>query len=116
MAVYKDVEQIKDFLKISCKNEVLLKQMCDIIDGFSIADVVEVEHGRWEEYLSDEDDYKHHRCSVCKEDAFFEYEYEPEYDEGYDGEWHYVSDEIRDMHEYLSPYCPNCGVKMKEDN
>lgn len=76
------------------------------------ADVVEVEHGRWEEYLSDKDDYNHHRCSVCKEDAFFEYKYEPQYDEGYDGEWHYVCDDICDMHEYLSPYCPNCGVKI----
>ena len=42
-----DADKLKEFLSISCKNEILLKQMCDIIDGSPTADVVEVKYGIW---------------------------------------------------------------------
>ena len=32
-------ENLKEFLYLSCKNEVLLKQMCEIIDGVRTAEV-----------------------------------------------------------------------------
>ena len=40
MARYVDIDKAVEFLSISCKNEVLLKQMCDILNGMSTADVV----------------------------------------------------------------------------
>ena len=82
-----DADNLKEFLSISCKNEVLLKQMCDIIDGSPTADVVEVKHGKWELGKSG----CMYFCSNCENWAF------PREAE----EWN---------------YCPRCGAKMDGDN
>ena len=37
---------------------------------------------------------------------------EPDYDEGCDGEWHYICDVTTGIYESLSDYCPNCGTNM----
>lgn len=75
------------------------------------ADVTEVVYSKWELYDGHEDGYSHHRCSHCKTDAIFTYDMEPMYDEGYDGEWHYITDIDVGINEYLTPFCPYCGAK-----
>lgn len=76
----------------------------------------EVKHGEWELYADNEDGYNHHRCSVCKADAIFTYIEEPNYDEGLDGEWHYICDIEVGIEETLTDYCPHCGVNMNGGN
>lgn len=83
-----------------------------IIDEQATADVREVIHGKWELYDEHEDEYEHHRCSICKEDAIFTYEMESMYDEDFDGEWRYVTDICAGIDEYLTEFCPHCGAKM----
>lgn len=85
----------------------------EIIYRTPAADVVDVVHGQWELYDDNEDGYSHHRCSNCKEDAIFTYESEDMYDEGYDGEWHYIGDICVGIDEHLTKFCPHCGTKME---
>jgi hypothetical protein len=87
-----------------------------VINDQPTADVAEIKHGKWEAHEEHEDGYVHHRCSGCKEDAIFNYKEEPDYDEGCDGEWHYIGDIAVGISEQLSPYCPNCGSMMVGDN
>jgi uncharacterized protein YegP (UPF0339 family) len=76
------------------------------------ADVVEVRHGEWVEHDESKDDFYHHRCSICKVDAPFNYVETEDYDEGMDGEWCLMGLRIADIVEHLTNYCPNCGAKM----
>ena len=77
-----------------------------------VADVAEVVHGKWEMNLCDEDDYEHHRCSICKSLALFAYENETIWDENSDGDMVECGEFTSGINEYLTPYCPNCGAKM----
>lgn len=55
---------------IICSDE-LWEQIASIIENIPTADVAEVKHGEWEEHDSSEDNFYHHRCSICKVDAPF---------------------------------------------
>ena len=81
----------------------------------SAADVVEVVHAKWKPKYNKEDGYWHNVCSACKTESVFEYEYEPDYDEGLDGEWHYIGQMECGIREHLTNYCPNCGAKMHKE-
>lgn len=76
------------------------------------ADVAPVVHGEWELFLCDEDAYEHHRCSVCKNLAWFEYENETMWDENIDGEMVECGDATCGITEHLTLFCPYCGAKM----
>lgn len=98
-----------------CSYSTVLEKEIKCKDFICKADVAEVKHGKWEAYEEHEDGYVHHRCSVCKEDAIFNYEEESGYDEEIDGEWYYIGDITVGISEQLSPYCPNCGAKMDKE-
>ena len=70
-----------------------------------------VRHGRWEK-VEGSSGWERHRCSVCKKEATFKYEYIDDYDEDMDGEWEYIGQRENGITEYLTDYCPNCGAKM----
>lgn len=86
--------------------------MQQAIDIIAAADVVEVRHGEWIEHDESKDDFYHHRCSICKVDAPFNYVETEDYDEGMDGEWCFIGMRIADIVEHLTNYCPHCGAKM----
>jgi hypothetical protein len=71
-----------------------------------------VVRGEWIANENNDDGYKHHVCSICKEEAVFDYVYEDSYDEGFDGEWQYTGQYECGIKESLTNYCPNCGAKM----
>ena len=62
------------------------------------------------------DGYDHHVCSRCKNDAIFQYITTPQYDEGMDGEWHYLGNEDVGILEHQTRYCPYCGLDMEADS
>ena len=77
-----------------------VNDVLELLDGDSV-DAVEVVHGRWVAYESDEtygpyDSKEWYKCSECGKDA---------YGRCYDDEWY--SSPI------LSDYCPNCGADMR---
>ena len=76
------------------------------------ADVTEVRHGEWVKHDELKDDFYHHCCSICKEDAPCHYVETEDYDEGMDGELYFIGMRITDIVEHLTNYCPNCGAKM----
>ena len=91
----------------------------NILRGFDeipAADVAEVVHAKWKPKYNKEDGYWHNVCSACKTESVFEYEYEPDYDEGLDGEWHYIDQMECGIREHLTNYCPNCGADMRGAN
>lgn len=87
-----------------------------ILDEIPAADVAEVVHAKWKPKYNKEDGYWHNVCSACKTESVFEYEYEPDYDEGLDGEWHYIDQMECGIREHLTNYCPNCGADMRGAN
>lgn len=69
--------------------------------------------GRWEEIEETSSGWEQHRCSVCKEEAIFEYTYTDDYDEGIDGEWEYIGQREDGIIEHLTDFCPSCGADMR---
>lgn len=112
MARYIDADKLKQLRDDVISGKIVVETESDLIDMCPTADVAEVKHGEWKLYADNEDGYDHHRCSVCKGDAIFTYIDEADYDEGCDGEWHYICDRTVGIEETLSNYCPNCGAKM----
>lgn len=84
----------------------------EAVELLPAADVAPVVYGEWELFLCDEDAYEHHRCSVCKNLAWFEYENETMWDENIDGEMVECGDVSCGITEHLTPFCPMCGAKM----
>ena len=66
----------------------------------------------WLIHYSD-DDFQHHYCPSCGEDAIFEYIYETVWDENYDGEMVECGETCTGIHEHLTAFCPQCGTKLK---
>ena len=71
-----------------------------IVAELPTIDAVEVVHGRWEDYESNEtygpyESKEWYRCSECGKDAF---------GRCYEDEWY--------SSPVLSDYCPHCGAKM----
>lgn len=71
-----------------------------------------VRHGRWDSKYDEHDGFYHHFCTECKHLAIFTYDERDDYDEGMDGEWHFLGKDIVGIKENLTNYCPNCGAKM----
>ena len=82
---------IEELSKVPWYNRDDERQAVRIVREFSTADVQEVRQGRW--IRTGEDGY----CSVCKCDM-------PMFRN--DWEWEYTE----------TPYCPNCGASMTDDN
>ena len=61
----------------------------DIVNEQTVIDAKEVVHGRWIEVRG------RYVCSVCKSRALLHF---------------------GGIGQYLSPYCPNCGTKMKMED
>ena len=113
MAEYITKEQAKSAIKKRLGTMDLFEsRFNEDIDAISTADVAEVVHAKWKPKYNKEDGYWHNVCSACKTESVFEYEYEPDYDEGLDGEWHYIDQMECGIREHLTTYCPNCGAKM----
>ena len=85
----------------------------NILNQFPVADVAPVRHGRWIEHEeTQEDAYRHHKCSECNVNAPFDYKMREDWDEGMDGEWYSLGLVDDGINEHLTDYCPNCGAKM----
>ena len=69
-----------------------LREAVKRIKDIEPADVAPVVHGRWE-HLYLPMSIMPHKCSIC----------------GCPAPWHMKG---RDLEEYLTNYCPNCGAKM----
>ena len=63
---YIECEGLKDFLKLSCKNEILLKQMYDIIDSCPTEIVEPVIYGKWIPASTKPGVNAGMKCSECK--------------------------------------------------
>ncbi len=87
-------------------------ELANAIEDVPAADVAPVVHGEWERHDGHPDDYYHHRCTNCKVDAPFDYEYREDWDEGMDGEWYSLGIIEDGINEHLTPHCPDCGAKM----
>ena len=88
----------------------------DVIDE-PAADVAPVVHGRWIEHEeTQEDAYRHHKCSECNVNAPFDYKMREDWDEGMDGEWYSLGLVDDGINEHLTDYCPNCGARMDGDD
>ena len=62
--------------------------------------------------IGNKDGYTHHYCSHCGVDAI-NYPVMGEYfDENFDGELCSTGFMQTRIHEFLTPYCPHCGVKL----
>ena len=87
------------------------------IKGMKAADVATVRHGRWIEHEeTQEDAYRHHKCSECNVNAPFDYKMREDWDEGMDGEWYSLGLVDDGINEHLTDYCPNCGARMDGDD
>lgn len=69
-----------------------------------------MKYGKWETYIA-EDGYEHKFCSNCGVDAIFTVLYEPDYDEGLDGEMRYCGERECGISEFITRYCPECGSR-----
>lgn len=95
MAKYKDADELLKRLN-ACKYpaekttnrqasyNTAISDACRIVDAIPAADVAELRCGKWEKG----------KCSVC----------------GFD--WHNIQYEKTKVNK--SPYCPNCGAKMRK--
>ena len=75
-----------------------LTSLRDLLEDAPAADVSEVVHGEWLNFVGD---YVTAECSVCGEC------YDPS---DYNDKEHF------DMFKQLYKYCPNCGAKMEDKN
>ena len=89
---YIEREGLKDFLKLSCKNEVLLKQIYTIIDSCQVEDVKPARYGKWIPASTKPGVNAGMKCSECKARIT--------YSEHFNGQ-------------HL--YCHKCGAKMRSD-
>ena len=113
-----DADALAERLKLQYGEELgwqCTVNMSDVgmmIEDAPTVDAVEVMHGEWEKHDESKDDFYHHRCSICKVDAPFNYVETEDYDEDMDGEWCFVGLRIADIVEHFTNYCPHCGAKM----
>lgn len=70
---------------------------------------------KWLE-LGDKDSYTHHYCSHCGVNAINYPVMEECFDEGFDDELYLTGFMQTRIHEFLTPYCPYCGVKLSLNN
>ena len=110
----KDDERAITLYFQSRKNAELIKYAIEIDDaGGVVAGIDSVKEGEWLIRYGD-DGFEHHYCSLCDNNASFEYNYEPIWDENYDGEIVECGDMCTGIHEDITPFCPMCGTKMKK--
>lgn len=69
------------------------------------------------EWIINEADNKwtSHKCTACGKPAIYEENIMDDYDEDIDGEWRCIGTITTGITEYLTPYCPFCGAKLKND-
>ncbi len=97
--------------KLIALAEKLMRERVSMAPTLSLDDLRP--KGRWEEIEETSSGWKQHRCSVCKEEAIFEYTYTDDYDEGIDGEWEYIGQREDGIIEHLTDFCPSCGADVR---
>ena len=98
MAKYIDAEKVIAALTDTLQYEgMVMDELISVVANIPAADVVERKTGKWIETTQGD----HYKCSCCGvRSAFW-------FDEENSSSWE------KDMSEWLSDYCPNCGADMR---
>lgn len=82
---------------------------------FMQGDILEKLEYKWLN-TDNEDGYTHHCCGNCGIEAISYPVMVEDFDEDYDGELYLIGFIQTGIHEFLTPYCPYCGVKLSIDD
>lgn len=82
---------------------------------FVQGDILEKLEYKWLN-TDNEDGYTHHCCGNCGVKAINYPVMVEDFDEDYDGELYSIGFIQTGIHEFLTPYCPYCGVKLSIDD